>query len=81
MMLKYPLSTEKAVRMIEAQNTIAFVVDRRATKKQIKEEIEENFKVSVEKISTLIRDNKKIAHIRLDKKFKAIDIATKLGLM
>jgi len=81
MILKFPLSTEKAIRLIEAQNTIIFVVDRRANKKEIEKEIEKEFKVEVEKINTEIKDNKKIAFIKLKKNFKAIDVATKLGLM
>ena len=34
--LKYPLSTEKAVRAIEADNTLVFAVDKSANKTQIK---------------------------------------------
>ena len=81
MIIKYPLSNEKAIKIIEAQNTIVFIVDKRSNKKQIQEEIEKEFKVQVEKINTHIRDNKKIALVRLKKNFKAIDIATKLGMM
>lgn len=81
MIIKYPLSNEKAIKIIEAQNTIVFTVDKRSNKKQIQEEIEREFKVQVEKINTHIRDNKKIALIRLKKNFRAIDIATKLGMM
>jgi hypothetical protein len=32
-------------------------------------------------VKTEIRQNKKIAYIKLKKEFKAIDLATKLGLM
>ena len=81
MILNFPLSNEKAIKILETQNTIMFNVDRRANKKQIKAELEKEFKVQVEKINTHIKDNKKIAIIKLKKNFKAIDIATKLGLM
>lgn len=79
--LLYPITTEKAVRMIEIENKITFAVDRRAKKQEIKKEIEERFKVKVERINIHIIKNKKIAYIRLKKENPAIEIATKLGLI
>lgn len=76
-----PLSTEKAVKLIELENTLIFRIDRKARKKEIKKEFEEIFKVSVEKIRTLIRGNEKYAYIKLEKKNPAIDVATKLGMI
>jgi ribosomal protein L23 len=76
-----PITTEKAVLMIEAENTLTFQTEKRATKKEIQKEIESLFKVKVEKIRTLIRGNKKNAYVRLKKEFPAIDVATKLGIM
>ena len=81
MKLIKPLMTEKAVKIIEIENTIMFEVDRRARKGEIKKEIEELFSVKVEAVRTLIRNNKKIAYIKLKPEFKAINIATKLGMM
>ncbi len=81
MMLKYPLRTEKAVKLIEIENTILFVVDRRANKRQIVQELQKQFNVKVASVNTEIRNNKKIAYIKLKKENPAIDIATKLGLM
>ena len=71
--------TEKAVRMIEAENVITFQTDKQRTKADIKKEVEEIFEVKVEKVKTLIRNNKKHAYIKLKKDFLAIDLATKLG--
>ncbi len=79
-MLK-PITSEKAVRMIEAENTLLFEFGREAKKPEIKKEIEELFKVKVEKVKTLIRGNKKYAYVKLDKKNPAIDVATKLGMI
>ena len=76
-----PVVTEKAVMMIEAQNVLTFRTDRNKTKDEIKKEIENTFKVKIEKIRTLIKGNKKYAYIKLKKEFPAIDIATKLGLI
>ncbi len=76
-----PITTEKIVRQIELENKIAFIVNRRATKEQIKEEIETTFKSKVESVNTHIRNNKKIAFIKLKQDSPAIDIATKLGII
>ncbi|MBU0894349.1 MAG: 50S ribosomal protein L23 [Nanoarchaeota archaeon] len=76
-----PITTEKAIMMIESQNILTFQTDKRKTKEQIKKEIEEMFDIKINKIRTLIQDNKKNVYIKLNKKFPAIDIATKMGLM
>jgi len=76
-----PITTEKAVRLIEMDNTIIFEVDRRWNKEEVKKQVEEIFNVKVEKVRTLTKQNKKLAYVRLDKKNLAIDLATKLGMM
>lgn len=76
-----PIVTEKAVMKIESENLLTFEVDKRKTRTEIKKEIEETFDIKVDKLRTLIRNNKKIAYAKLNKKYLAIDIATKLGLM
>ncbi len=76
-----PIVTEKAVMMIEAQNTLTFETSKIKTKEEIKKEFEEVFNAKVQRIRTLVRGNKKYAYIQLKKQFPAIDIATKLGLM
>tara|TARA_Y100000034_G_scaffold68557_1_gene82752 strand:+ start:8058 stop:8294 length:237 start_codon:yes stop_codon:yes gene_type:complete len=76
-----PITTEKAVMLIESQNILTFMTDRKKTKEQIKKELEELFEIKIEKIRTLIRNNKKYAYVKLKKEFPAIDLATKLGLM
>ena len=75
------VTTEKAVRLIELNNTLVFEVDRRKSKTEIKKEIEEMFKVKVESINSLIRLNKKYVYVKLNSKNPAIDVATKLGLI
>jgi large subunit ribosomal protein L23 len=76
-----PLITEKAVMMIESQNTLTFETSINSTRTQIKEEVEEIFDVKVEDVRTLIRKAKKYAYVRLNTKTPAIDIATKLGMI
>lgn len=76
-----PVMTEKAVMMIERDNVITFVVSKIKEKTEIKKEIEETFDVQVDKIRTLIKDNKKYVYAKLKGETLAIDIAGKLGLM
>ena len=80
-MILKPVTSEKAVKMIELENTLLFEVGRREDKETIKKEVEKVFSVKVEKVRTLIRGNKKYAYVRMDKKNPAIDIATKLGMI
>jgi len=79
-MLK-PITTEKAVRMIELNNTITIEADRRKTRTEIKKEFEDTFKVKIERVNIVIKDNRKICYIKLNAKNPAIDIATKLGMI
>ena len=76
-----PIVTEKAVMMIEKDNVLTFVTDMSETKESIKKYIEEILNVKVEKVRTLVRNNKKYAYVKLNKDSLAIDVATKLGLM
>ncbi|VVC00454.1 50S ribosomal protein L23 [uncultured archaeon] len=80
--LKYLLVTEKAVNMIEAENKLVFVVSQEATKPLIKKAVEDLYKVKVRGVN-IIRDMKarKRAIVLIDKKSKASDIATKLGVI
>lgn len=79
--IKYPISTEKAVRLMESENKLIFVVDKKANKPQIKEAIETAFKVKVLKVTTLIQKGEKRAYLKLAAETPAIDVATQLGLM
>ena len=80
--IKHPLSTEKGIRLMESENKLLFVVDRKANKKDIKEAVEKMFKAKVEKVNTLIApDGKKRAYVKFSAETPAIDIATQLGMM
>ena len=80
-MIIKPITSEKAVKMIEIDNTILFEIERRYRKEDIKKEVEKLFSVKVEKVRTHIKGNKKYAYVKLNKKNPAIDIATKLGMI
>ena len=79
--LFYPITTEKVVKLVEIENKLIFVVDKKATKKEIGEAIEKEFKVEVERVNVQIKKSKKIAFIKLKPKYLASDIATKLGMI
>jgi len=79
--VKYPLSTEKSIRLMESQNKLIFVVDIDAEKKMIKNAIEDMFKVKVENVRTYVRTGEKRAYVKFSNENPAIDIATQLGLM
>jgi len=76
-----PITTEKAVKLIEIENTLEFLVDASESKQSLKAEFEKMFNVKVEKIRTHNKNNKKLAYIKLKKENPAIDIATKLGMI
>jgi len=80
--LRYPINTEKAVKMIDRENKLLFSVDKRANKSQIKEAVEKAFNVKVLKVNTLFSPHgEKRAYVTLAPSFQAADVMTKLGLM
>ena len=80
--IKFPLNTEKSIRLMESENKLVFVVDMRSKKPEIKEAVEKTFKVKVLKVNTLITPTgQKRAYVRLAPESPALDIATDLGLM
>merc|ERR1712110_805129 len=81
--LKYPLTTESAMKKIEENNTLVFIVDVRASKLQIKEAIKRMYEpIDVSKINTLVRpDGQKKAYVHLTQDFDALDVANKIGVI
>jgi len=81
--LVHPLNTESAMKKIEEHNTLVFIVDVKANKRQIKEALKKLYEVDTVKINTLIRpDGTKKAFARLTKDVDALDIAaTKLSIV
>lgn len=80
-MILRPISTEKAVMMIEKDNLLTFSTEMKETKDSIKKEIESLFEIKVDDIRTLSKKNKKYAYVKLNKKYPAIDVASKLGVI
>ena len=80
--VKYPLSTESAIKTIEDHNTLVFLVDKRATKPTIKKACQELYNITVKRVNTLItpKGNKK-AYVVLSKTHDALEVANKIGIM
>ena len=80
--IKYPIATEKCFKLMETENKVVFIVDRKAKKPEIKNALQELFKIKIVKINTLILPSgKKKAYVKLSPETPAIDIATQLGLI
>jgi len=78
----FPLTTEKAVRLMEKENKLVFVVDKASTKSLIKSAVEEAFGVKVVKVNVLVTPGgEKKAYVSLSPETPAADVMTKLGLM
>lgn len=53
--VKYPLTTESAMKKIEDHNTLVFIVDLISNKRQIKEAVKSMYNIKVDKVNTLVR--------------------------
>lgn len=82
MILEAPIKTEKAIGRIEFENTITFRVSGKATKPQVKSEVEKMFGVKVRSVRTYITPSgEKMAVVRLGEGSKAEDISSKLRMV
>ncbi len=78
----YPLMTESASLMVEKDNKLIFIVNPKSGKSDVKRAVEELYEVRVAKVTvqSTPRGEKK-AFVKLDPKFKASDVAIKLGIL
>merc|ERR1739849_68859 len=53
--IKHPLTTESAMKKIEDNNTLVFIVDTRASKSKITEAVRRMYEIKTAKVNTLIR--------------------------
>ena len=80
--IKHPLNTEQAMKKVEDENTMVFIVDNTATNPKIRDAFNQIYNVKVRTINTLIRpDGKKKAYIRLSEGQDALTLANKIGLI
>ncbi len=80
--ISHPVMTEVTSRLLEAENKLVFVVNRKATKRDIKAAVEELYDVVVDKVNSAITaEGEKKAFVKLNPDYKAVDIAIKLGIL
>jgi large subunit ribosomal protein L23 len=78
----YPVMTEVASRILEAENKLVFVVSLKASKADVKRAVEELYEVRVEKVTVAVTSKgEKKAFVKLHPDFKAADVAIKLGIL
>ncbi|XP_053752525.1 60S ribosomal protein L23a-like [Panthera pardus] len=53
--IKFPLTTESAVKKIEDNNTLVFILDVKANKHQIKQAVKKLYDIDMAKVNTLIK--------------------------
>merc|ERR1712113_843061 len=71
--IKHPLTTESAMKKIEDNNTLVFIVDVKANKHHIAMAVKKMYDIDVAKINTLIRpDGRKKAYVRLKPDYDAL---------
>ena len=80
--VKFPLTTESAMKKIEDNNTLVFIVDVKANKRQIKDAVKSMYDIQCQKVNTLIRpDGQKKAYVRLTQDYDALDVANRIGII
>uniref|UniRef100_A0A069DRH4 Putative ribosomal protein l23a n=1 Tax=Panstrongylus megistus TaxID=65343 RepID=A0A069DRH4_9HEMI len=80
--IKYPLTTEAAMKKIEDNNTLVFIVHLKANKHHIRTAVKKLYDIDVAKVNTLVRpDGKKKAYVRLARDYDALDVANKIGII
>ena len=78
----YPMMTEVASRILEAENKLVFAVNLKASKEDVRRAVEELYEGKVEKVTTMITPKgEKKAYVKLHPDYKAADVAIKLGIL
>jgi len=79
--IEYPWVTEKAMNEMDFKNKLQFVVHIDADKPEIREEVENQYEVTVEKINTQVTMNgDKKATVTLSEDDDAQEVASRIGV-
>ncbi|XP_055269184.1 60S ribosomal protein L23a-like [Moschus berezovskii] len=79
--IKLPLTTESAMKKIEDNNILVFIVDVKANKHQIKQAVK-LYDIDMAKVNTLIRpDGERKAYVQLAPDYDALDVANNIGII
>jgi|UniRef100_A0A8C0ZVL5 large subunit ribosomal protein L23Ae len=80
--IKFPLTTESAMKKTEDNNTLVFIVDVKANMHQIKQVVKKLHDIHVAKVNTLIRsDGEKKVYVQLPPDYDALDVANKTEII
>lgn len=80
--IKFPLTTKSAMKKIEDNNTLVFIVDVKANMHQIKQAVKKLYDIDVAKVNTLIRPGgEKKAYVQQAPDYDALDVAHKIGII
>lgn len=80
--IRFVLMTEKAIALIEKQNKLVFIVDRAATKPDIRSAVEQAFSAKAAAVQTVIdQRSRKKAFVTFAKEGEAGEIAIRLGII
>jgi len=80
--IKHPIASESAMKNIEDNNTLTFIVDLRATKRQIGEAVKSLYQIDIARVRTLVRpDGQKKAYVRLTPDHEALEVANTIGII
>jgi len=78
----YPVMSEVASRMLEAENKLVFVVSLKASRNAVKRAVEELYEVRVDRVNIVVTSKgEKKAFVKLHPDYKAVDVAIKLGIL
>lgn len=78
----HPQVTEKAVKLIESENKLVFIVDMGASRADVKHAVEILFEVRVKDVKIEVTpEGQKRAYVKLAPEFMADEIAAKLGVV
>jgi large subunit ribosomal protein L23 len=82
MVIMHPITTEKAIALIEKENKMTFIVEKDATKKEIADDVEKSYNVKVERVNVLITpQGRKKAYVKLKKGYSADELAAKMTIV
>ena len=80
--IRHPLTTETAMKKIEDDNTLVFIVDEKANKTMIKMAVRKLYDIKAVKVNTLNRPyGLKKAYVRLAREYDSLDVASKIGII
>nr|XP_054102939.1 60S ribosomal protein L23a-like [Callithrix jacchus] len=80
--IRFPMTTESAMKKTEDNHTLVFTVGVKANRHQIKQAVKKLYDIEVAKVSTLIRpDGEKKACVQLAPHYDALDVTNKIGII